>query len=108
MHDFIPTPVLERLRADMQAIASRRDLGSVTPHEALRHFWGEQTMRFTRLASRSPAFFDLLAHPDLLAVGDALLLPSCTSYWMNTGQTMILAPGQSPQRLHRDADNWPK
>ena len=26
---------------------------------------------------------------------------------MNTGQVMIIGPGQSAQWLHRDADNWP-
>ena len=26
---------------------------------------------------------------------------------MNTGQAMIIGPGQSAQGLHRDADNWP-
>jgi len=42
----------------------------------------------------------------LLAVADDQLLPHCDDYWMNTGQMMIIGPGESDQMWHRDAGNW--
>ena len=106
VHDFLAPPLLERFHDDMREVARHRHLGSVDPNPATRTFWGARTMRFTRLATRSPAFFDILTHPGFVEVTDRVLLPNCASYWMNTAQMMILAPGQSAQELHRDADNW--
>jgi ectoine hydroxylase-related dioxygenase (phytanoyl-CoA dioxygenase family) len=108
VHDFIPSDVLAEFRSDMQHAASTRHLGSVSGSDMVQLFWGEQTMRFTRLASRSRAFIDILTHEGFGEVVDRLLLPNCRSYWMNTGQMMVLAPGQPGQFLHRDASNWPK
>ncbi len=106
VHEFLSPDLLDRLRADMQRAASGREFGSASANDQIRNFWGDKTMRFTRLATRSDAFFDVLTHEGFLAVADNLLLPNCGSYWMNTGQMMILAPGQPAQALHRDGENW--
>jgi ectoine hydroxylase-related dioxygenase (phytanoyl-CoA dioxygenase family) len=108
VHGFIPQDVLAEFRADMQAAARQRHFGSASDSDMVQFFWGAQTMRFTRLATRSSAFFDILGHRDFLSLADHLLLPNCTNYWMNTAQMIILAPGQPGQWLHRDADNWPE
>ena len=39
------------------------------------------------------------------AVADALLLPHCGSYWINTGQAALIGPGETAQSLHRDCFN---
>ena len=106
VHDFIPADVLGEFRADMRMSARDRRLGTVAPYQKVADFWGDRTMRFTRLASRSRAFLEILGHTGFLEVADHLLLPHCKSYWMNTGQMMILAPGQQQQALHRDSENW--
>ena len=106
VHDFIPQDVLAEFRADVQTAARERHFGSVSGSDLVQFFWGAQTMRFTRLAARSRAFFDILGHRDFLNVADHLLLPNCKSYWMNTAQMIVLAPGQPGQWMHRDADNW--
>ena len=98
--------LLASFRSDMERAAATFGAGSQSDAASVRNFWGESTKRFTRLAWRSRAFVDILLHPTLLAVADALLLPSCNGYWMNTGQMMIIGPGESAQVLHRDADNW--
>jgi ectoine hydroxylase-related dioxygenase (phytanoyl-CoA dioxygenase family) len=87
-------------------VADGRRVGTETPSVELQRFWGAQTIRFTQLPRRCPAFQHVLTHPTFLAVADALLLPDCTSYWLNTGQAIALGPGQPAQHLHRDADNW--
>ena len=98
--------LVAQFRADMEAAAACFDSGTRSTDADVAHFWGNTTKRFTRLAMRSSAFIDILLHPTLLAVADALLLPSCADYWMNTGQMMIIGPGEAAQVLHRDADNW--
>ena len=104
--DILTADVLSTFRADMERAAASIDAGTRSDDATVRHFWGNETKRFTRLASRSDAFIDILLHPLMLAVGDALLLPNCSTYWMNTGQMMIIGPGEAEQVLHRDADNW--
>jgi len=106
VHDMISAAVLATLRADMELAAARLHAGTRASDESVARFWGATTKRFTRLAMRSASFTDLLLHPVLLGVADALLLPHCHQYWMNTGQMMIIGPGERAQYLHRDADNW--
>ena len=98
--------VLARFREDMEQAAESFGAGTRSGDATVAHFWGDVTKRFTRLAARSDAFAEILLHPTMLAVADALLLRSCSSYWMNTGQMMIIGPGEAAQALHRDADNW--
>jgi len=71
-------------------------------------FVGANTTRFSSLGKLSPAFFKILDNPVYAAIADALLLPNCGSYWVNTGQAMLIGPGEPAQMLHRDAENWPQ
>jgi ectoine hydroxylase-related dioxygenase (phytanoyl-CoA dioxygenase family) len=107
VRDMVAPDVLGRFRDDMRAAAGNGSIGPNVDHPEIREFWGDRTMRFTRLAHRSRAFIDILTDPLYLAVADATLLPNCNDYWMNTGQMMIIAPGEDAQYLHRDAANWP-
>jgi ectoine hydroxylase-related dioxygenase (phytanoyl-CoA dioxygenase family) len=107
VRDMVPPDTLARFRADMERAAAGHRVGSVAENEVVQRFWGRRTTRFTRLAHRSPAFVELLTDPYYLAVVDHLLLPSASDYWMNTGQMMIIGPGEGAQWMHRDADNWP-
>ncbi|HUF83909.1 MAG TPA: phytanoyl-CoA dioxygenase family protein [Acidimicrobiia bacterium] len=106
VHDLVDPALLAALDSDLRAAADGRAAGTTAPSAPLQQFWGERTMRFTRLPERSTAFLQLLTNPTFLAVADTLLLPHCTSHWLNTGQAIFLAPGQTRQQLHRDADNW--
>lgn len=107
VRDFLAPDLLARFRTDMEAHASGHRAGTVSDVASVQQFWGGNTKRFTRLAHRSPSFVDILTDPFYLSVADAVLLPWCKDYWMNTGQMMIIGPGEKAQYLHRDADNWP-
>jgi ectoine hydroxylase-related dioxygenase (phytanoyl-CoA dioxygenase family) len=106
VRDFVAPLTLGRLRDDMVSHASGVAAGSRAAAASVRAFWGERTTRFTRLAHRSPVFVDILTDPFYLGTVDAVLLPNAEDYWMNTGQMMIVGPGEKAQWIHRDADNW--
>ena len=103
---LLDADVVDRFKADIEATASTHAAGAQTAGDRMAEFWGSQTKRFTRLGWRSAAFEDILLAPTLLAVADELLLPSCDDYWLNTGQMMIIGPGETEQMAHRDAGNW--
>ena len=68
-------------------------------------FVGANTVRFSSLPLLDDAYFDMLDNEIFAAIADAVLLPHCGSYWVNTGQIMYIGPGEAAQVLHRDADN---
>jgi len=71
-------------------------------------FVGKNTIRFSSLGNVTPLFFEMLENPVFESLADALLLPNCASYWVNTAQAMFIGPGSEPQPLHRDCLNWPQ
>ena len=71
-----------------------------------KRFVGANTIRFSSLARLTPAFFDVLDNELYAQIADAVLLPICGSYWLNTAQVMYIGPGETAQMLHRDANNW--
>ncbi|MDA3017576.1 MAG: phytanoyl-CoA dioxygenase family protein [Actinomycetota bacterium] len=108
VHNMLSPQVVINLRKELAPASEDASVGSQSDNKNVNDFWGQQTKRFTRLAQRSQTFADeVLIHPTLIGIADALLKPSCASYWMNTGQMMIIMPGSTPQSMHRDADDWP-
>lgn len=104
---FLDPDRLRRLNAEIDALVAEVPPGSRSDEVARQRFHGANTKRFTRLVTRVESFGELLRHPTLRGVADRLLLPACGSYWLNTGQMMVVGPGEPAQRLHRDQDNWP-
>ncbi len=95
------------LRDELAGSIDEAQPGSRSGNTRVEGFHGANTKRICSLARRSPAFVDLMLHPLLLAFADRFLLPACSDYWLNTGQLMIVGPGEPAQRLHRDEGNWP-
>jgi ectoine hydroxylase-related dioxygenase (phytanoyl-CoA dioxygenase family) len=65
-------------------------------------FTGHTTRRTGALLARSPSSVDLVAHPLVLAVADALLWPSKTTFQLHLTQAISIGPGNEAQYLHRD------
>ena len=108
VHNMLSPQVVASLLKELAPQSETSQVGPKSSNENVNHFWGQQTKRFTRLAQRSQTFADeVLVHPTLTGVADELLKPYCASYWMNTGQMMIVMPGGAPQYMHRDSDDWP-
>ena len=108
VHHMLAPDTLTRLREELASTTRTTSAGTKSSDAMVQKFWGSNTKRFTRLASRSATFRDeVLVHPILRQAADREIGPHCAAYWMNTGQVMIIGPGQTAQWLHRDADNWP-
>jgi ectoine hydroxylase-related dioxygenase (phytanoyl-CoA dioxygenase family) len=102
--DFIDQDLVGRLNGQLASHVAATQTGSDRVGEEMRFFWGSQTKRFTRLAARAPAFAELLDH-DLMHQWARHSLAG--DYWLNTGQAMIVGPGEKGQVLHRDIGIWP-
>jgi len=106
---LFPRPVIDTLREDVLRAARDFPPGAATQGlgEAGKAFVGANTVRFSSLGRISPAFFAMLDNPVYAAIADAVLLPICGSYWVNSGQAMLIGPDSPAQGLHRDCENWP-
>jgi len=90
------TPLLEQVNPD------RRFL-----NPALDFFFGTRTRHITAVASKSRTFVsDVLTHPTLLGISDAILGPSCARYQLNLAHILDRGPGAEQQFIHRDELVW--
>lgn len=104
VQDFISPELLRKLNGQLDADIASTSTGSDTGNDFLAEFWGAQTKRFTRLAARAPAFAELLDHQLMHRWAQQQF---ASDYWLNTGQAMIVGPGEKAQVLHRDIVIWP-
>jgi ectoine hydroxylase-related dioxygenase (phytanoyl-CoA dioxygenase family) len=107
---IFPLEVISQLRDSISAAEKSFIPGGATQGlgEDGKAFVGANTIRFSSLGKLSKAYFDLLDNKLYAEIADSILLPTCGSYWVNTGQAMIIGPGSKAQMLHRDCDNWPQ
>jgi hypothetical protein len=104
VRDFIGPDLLRRLNSELDADIQKTHPGAGLDDGNAASFWGFQTKRFTRLAARTPSFAELLDH-ELMHQWASRALKQ--GYWLNTGQAMIVGPGEKEQILHRDIALWP-
>lgn len=102
---FLSPELVARLNAELDRPIADRAPGGKDVGELMSQFWGHQTKRFTRLAAVAPSFAEVIDHDWMHRwAGHAL---NGAGYWLNTGQAMIVGPGQGAQVLHRDVAIWP-
>lgn len=106
VRELLKPETIKQFKQDIEQTAQEHSPGATTGTDRTVEFWGSSTKRFTRLGWRSPSFEDILLAPALVDMADHVLLPSCDDYWLNTGQMMIIGPGETEQMWHRDAGNW--
>jgi ectoine hydroxylase-related dioxygenase (phytanoyl-CoA dioxygenase family) len=102
--DFVKPEFIERLNGQLQADVDETAAGTLQGNGERRRFWGNRTKRLSRLAARAPAFAELLDDDFLHQWARHAL---AADYWLNTGQAMIVGPGEKAQVLHRDIAIWP-
>src|SRR3546814_10564100 len=67
-------------------------------------FYGGRTKRFGRLLIRSPHVAELVMHPRILALAEAVLGNWCDRIQLNLTQAIEIHPGAPAQFPHRDQD----
>jgi len=70
-------------------------------------FNGYRTLRTSGILARSRSSADLIGHPRVLEVADAVLLPHCINYQLGSATAIEILPGESDQFLHTDDGIYP-
>ena len=87
--------------------AAAVDVATKEAREAGTSYVGNNTIRFCSLGKIAPApFFRMVDNAVYKSVADAILLPFCGTYWMNTAQAMLIGPNSPAQPLHTDEGVW--
>jgi ectoine hydroxylase-related dioxygenase (phytanoyl-CoA dioxygenase family) len=74
---------------------------------AIQIFFGDRTKHVGGVAGKSRTFAtEVMIHPLLLGICDAILLPSCACYQLNLAHLIVRGPGADNQFLHRDELVW--
>ncbi|MDG1707774.1 MAG: phytanoyl-CoA dioxygenase family protein [Emcibacteraceae bacterium] len=70
-------------------------------------FNGYTTLRQYAVPRISRASLDVIAHPLVLEVADAILGPHCDVFQLGSSAAVEIHPGEKNQELHRDDDIYP-
>ncbi len=70
-------------------------------------FNGYSTKRLSAILAISRTSAELIGHPRVLQVADAILLPYCLSYRIGSSTAIEIHPGETEQRLHPDGGIYP-
>lgn len=76
-------------------------------HEFQNAFNGYKTLRLGGILALSRTSADLIAHPLVIEVADAVLKPHCSSYRIGSCTGIEIHPGEKAQLLHQDDDFYP-
>ncbi len=70
-------------------------------------FNGYKTLRVSGILAVSPASADLVGHPRVLEIADAILLANCLNYRIGSLTGIEIHPGEMDQDLHMDDGIYP-
>lgn len=76
-------------------------------HEFKNDFNGYRTLRLGGILGLSRASADLIAHPRVMEVADAVLKRHCSNYRIGSTTAIEVHPGEDAQVLHRDDGFYP-
>ncbi|OUS89657.1 phytanoyl-CoA dioxygenase family protein [Rhodococcus sp. NCIMB 12038] len=98
---------IDRFNADIEPDLTAIEPGGKSDNKFIAEFHGRNTKRLGNLVTRSKTFREEIIDHDLVhALADAVYLEESGSYWMTTAQVIEIGPGNRPQTLHRDLENW--
>ena len=76
-------------------------------HKFKNDFNGHKTLRLGAILGLSRSSAEVIAHPRVMEVADAVLRPHCDSYRIGSCTAIEICPGEEVQVLHRDDDFYP-
>lgn len=104
---LLPADVVARVNDEVEEAVAADDPSNPMFNPIMRAFHGAHTRQVSGMARVSRTFAtEVLCHPVLLALADAVLLPACARYQMNIGHLLERGPGAEAQLLHRDEAVW--
>ena len=101
VEQVVPGDLLDEVLKDLRPAFDAQGL------KFTNDFNGYKTRRLGGILGLSRAASDILAHPLVLEVADAVLLPHCESYRIGSSTAIEIMPGEGNQVLHRDDDFYP-
>lgn len=107
VEDLLDADTLTRFNAELDPLLAGLSPDRRFLNPAVDWFFGKHTRHLTAVAAHSRVFAsEVLCHPQLLEVCDAVLGPSCASYRLNIAHVLDRGPGAEAQILHRDELVW--
>jgi hypothetical protein len=109
VEELLEPGVLARCNDELEPFltAAAPDHGGAFVNPAIAHFFGTRTRHVTGVAGKSPAFAgEVMVHPTLLGLCDAVLGENCASYILNLAHVLDRGPGSEQQLWHRDELVW--
>ena len=99
--------ILTRFNAEIDEHLKPSDVPRELINPFVSAFFGAHTRHITGVAAKSRTFAEeVLVHPVLMRVCDAVLLPNCANYRLNVAHVLDRGPGAEQQLLHRDELVW--
>ncbi len=98
---------VRRFNEEIDKPLTQLHAGSNSTDGTIAEFHGSNTKRLTNLITHSKTFREeLVAHALVAALADEIFLKNAGAYWMSTAQVIEIGPGNKPQVLHRDLENF--
>jgi hypothetical protein len=101
VRDLAPAGLIEACLGELRSSFDEFDESRRTD------FSGPKTLRCGGVLRYAPSCAGLIAHPMVLNVADAVLLPACAEYQIGSTTGIEILPGESEQQLHRDDTPYP-
>jgi ectoine hydroxylase-related dioxygenase (phytanoyl-CoA dioxygenase family) len=99
IHDMAEHDLLDQIERELrQHLEENR-------YDFKTEFNGQNTLRVATILAVSRSTAELVAHPLVLEVADAILGPYCDNYRLNSSDAIEILPGEIAQILHRDEDD---
>ena len=99
--DQVSNDVIDRILKDLRGPFDEQG------HEFKNDFNGYRTLRLGGILGLSRASADLIAHPRVMEVADAVLKRHCSNYRIGSTTAIEVHPGEDAQVLHRDDGFYP-
>jgi ectoine hydroxylase-related dioxygenase (phytanoyl-CoA dioxygenase family) len=107
VEDLIDARTVAAINAEVDGWVEAADPAMRHLNPALQAFFGDRTKHVGGVAGKSRTFAtEVMIHPLLMGVCDAVLGPSCASYQLNLAHLGVRGPGAEQQYLHRDELVW--
>ena len=99
--------VVARVNEDVEPAVAAADPDAPMFNPMAKAFMGAVTRNVPGVPGISTTFAtEVMCHPVLLGLADAILGPGCARFQLNLGQILERGPGSVDQWLHRDEGVW--